>query len=476
MSVQPIQSSQYYPREPRGISPLFRISAVVAILLFCAGFNYSYVAWISPVWSYQGFRYDSPGFALLGTGYLLAGIACLASPLRISRPSQILYWFLFLTAYLPALFVPLYLQLNQPSVLLALQLSLTSGILLIALFYRFALPRIQLHPVDRRLYWTIVLSLFAVGHVVVLYAFRGNLHLAGLQDVYQVRFPAKEFLREHSGIGYITQFLGFVLNPLLMAYGLYAKRRGMFMLGTIGELALYSTAAGKALIIAPFLLLALHITIKKDRGAWVPKVCFSLSLLFFALTPLLVRAGPGQIFNLGSVILVRTFAVPGAETAEYQYFFGTRPHTHLSHVGGVNLLMPNPYSRPLGEEVGVFFGRRNRFGYANANANLFAMDGIAGFGLPGIPLMGALCGFAFWGLDCCAQKCSLAFTVPALTMVILSITNVSLFTTLLGNGLLAWMILFLLLPRSIHMQACAPAPCLGVSHSTSLATVFESRP
>ena len=157
--------------------------------------------------------------------------------------------------------------------------------------------------------------------------------------------------------------------------------------------------------------------------------------------------------------MVRTFAVPGAETGEYQCFFGSHPHTYLSHVNGINLLIPNPYSRPLGEEVGGFFGLHNKFGYANANANLFAMDGIAGFGLAGIPFMGAFCGFAFWCVDCCAQKCPLSFSVPALTMIILSITNVSLFTTLLGNGLLVWMILFAIMPLQLHRVAHnAPGP------------------
>jgi len=35
-------------------------------------------------------------------------------------------------------------------------------------------------------------------------------------------------------------------------------------------------------------------------------------------------------------------------------------------------------------------------------------------------------------------------------MVIMSLTNVSLFTTLLGNGLILWMILFIMMPRELR--------------------------
>jgi len=451
--MEAIERSSAAKLRSRSFRPFLRVIMIGGTLLFCAALNFSYEEWISPVWSYEGFTFNQPRFSLLVIGYILSGIVCVCSPLRIRRPSQVLYWFLFLTAYIPGLFIPLYLQLNEASELLALQVSLSLAMLIIAIFCRIELFQIRVYPVNPRLFWGVILALYLVGHASVLYGFRGNLHLVGIQDVYSVRFPAKEFLRGHAAFGYISQFLGFVINPLLMAYGLRARLKLFFALGMFGEIALYSTAAGKALILAPVLLVALYITMKLDRGGWVPKTLFSLSAVFLILTPFLVKSRPGPLFNLGSVILVRTFAVPGAETGEYQYFFGTGPHTYLSHVSGINLFVADPYLRPLGEEVGIFFGRKSKFGYANANANLFAMDGIAGFGLVGIPFMGGLCGLVFWGLDSSARMCPLAFSIPALTMIILSITNVSLFTTLLGNGLFAWIVLFILMPRNL---SCPP--------------------
>jgi hypothetical protein len=93
------------------------------------------------------------------------------------------------------------------------------------------------------------------------------------------------------------------------------------------------------------------------------------------------------------------------------------------------------------------------------NAHFFATDGIAGFGLGGIPMIGILCALVFWVLDSCSRNYSLGFSVSALTLTTFSLTNVSLFTTLLGNGLVAWILLFIIMPRSFlsgEMQASPP--------------------
>jgi hypothetical protein len=136
--------------------------------------------------------------------------------------------------------------------------------------------------------------------------------------------------------------------------------------------------------------------------------------------------------------------------AQYQHFFQTMPHTYLGHVGLIGRFVPNPYELSMGEEVASFYGITGKYGLTNANASFFAMDGIGGFGLPGILVMGLVCALVFWILDSCARDFDLKFSVPVLAMVIMSLTNVSLFTTLLGNGLIAMMLMFLLAPREMR--------------------------
>lgn len=434
------------------VTSLLRIGLPIVVILFCIGFNFAYINWVSPTWSYLGLTYKSPSLPLVILGYGLALLVCSISPKRIVRPSQVIYWFCTFAVYIPGMFIPLYLQLENGFDLLLLQLSLTGGMMLVALFYRVPRFRVRAYPVDTRLFWLVFGILYLVGNFAMVYTFKGMMHLASFNDVYSIRTPAKQLLEANPGVAYISQLLATVMNPLLMGYGLASRKRSLFILGALGEVLLYSTAAVKLQMAAPIVVLFFYVSLKKDRGGWVSMVAMLFTGMFFALTTVAIGLQPGPLFNLAFLMLVRMFTIPGAEMAEYQHFFQNMPHTYLAHVGLISRFMPNPYELPMGEEVSSFYGLTGKYGLTNANASFFAMDGIGGFGLPGILLMGLLCALVFWILDSCARDYDLRFSVPALAMVIMSLTNVSLFTTLLGNGLFAWMLLFLLAPRDFRIQ------------------------
>ena len=434
-----------------GLSSLLRTGLPIVVLLFCAGFNFAYINWVSPTWSYLGLTYKSPNLPLIVLGYALALLICAVSPKTIVRPSQVIYWFCVFAVYIPGLFIPLYLQLENGFDLLLLQLSLAGGMLLIALFYRLPRFTVRAYPVDSRLFWLLFCILYLACNLAIVYTFKGMMHVASFDDVYSVRTPAKQLLEASPGIAYISQFLATVMNPLLMGYGLAFRRRSLFILGTMGEVLLYSTAAVKLQMAAPIVVLLFYFSLKKDRGGWVSKVAMVFAGMFFVLTTVAIGVQPGPLFNIAFLMLVRVFTIPGAEMGEYQHFFHNMPHTYLAHVGVISRFLPNPYELPMGEEVSSFYGLTGKYGLTNANASFFAMDGIGGFGLPGILLMAVLCAIVFWILDSCARDYDLKFSVPVLAMVIMSLTNVSLFTTLLGNGLIAWMLLFVLAPRELRI-------------------------
>lgn len=430
-----------------GLRSLLRISLPVMILLFCAGFNFSYVNWVSPTWSYMGLTYKSPNLPLLLLAYMLALLICVLSPRRITRPSHVIYWFCVFAVYIPGLFIPLYLQLENGFDLLLLQLSLAGGMLLIAFSYRVPRFRVRPYPVDKRLFWLGFGILYIAGNFAMVYTFRGMMHLVSFEDVYSVRSSAGHVLEANPWIAYISQCLSSVMNPLLMGYGLAFRRRSLFVIGTVGEILLYSTAAAKLQVAAPIVVLILYFSLKKDRGGWVSMMAGVFTVMFFVLTIFSIGVEPGPLFNFAFLFVVRIFTIPGSEMGQYQHFFQTMPHTYLAHVGVISRFVPNPYELSMGEEVSSFYGLTGKYGLTNSNASFFAMDGIGGFGLPGILLMGLLCALVFWILDSCARDFELKFSVPVLAMVIMSLTNVSLFTTLLGNGLIAWILLYLLMPR-----------------------------
>src|SRR5579864_2414044 len=151
------------PARNIGLRSLLRASLPVAILLFCAGFNFAYVNWVSPTWSYWGLTYKSPNLSLVFLGYALALLICVISPRKIERPSHVIYWFCYFAVLIPGLFVPLYMQLENGFDLLLLQLSLAGSMLLIALSYRIPRFRIRSHPADTRLFWLCFWVLFIAG-------------------------------------------------------------------------------------------------------------------------------------------------------------------------------------------------------------------------------------------------------------------------------------------------------------------------
>ena len=220
---------------PRTISmhSALRFSMPLAILLYCAGFNWSYVRWVSPTWSYMGLTYNSPSPALLVVGYVMAAVQCALSPRTIRRTSQVIYWILYFNVYIPGLFVPLYVQLDTSLTLLLLQLSLTGGMLLIALSYRIKLVGFRRHSVSLGLFWSIFSSLFALCNVILVVTSRHDLHFASMSEVYASRFRASAILQESVALTYVSSALSNVMNPLLIAYGLSVGRYRPVALGVL---------------------------------------------------------------------------------------------------------------------------------------------------------------------------------------------------------------------------------------------------
>ena len=440
------------PSETIVLRSVLRFSMPLAILLYCASFNWSYARWVSPTWSYMGLTYHAPDPALLVVGYVISAVLCIFSPLTIRRTSQVIYWILYFNVYIPALFVPLYVQLDNSLTLLLLQLNMTGGMLLIALSYRVQLVGFRRYSVSPGMFWSIFSSLFALLNVILFVAFRHNLHLASLNEVYTSRFQASAILQESVALSYVSSALSNVMNPLLIAYGLSVSRYKLVALGLLGQVFVYATAAMKSVLLSPLFIILFYYSLKRHRGGWAPKVAFLCAGTFVVLTALVIGARPGFLFNVASSTLMRSFALPGLSVAQYQYFFEHFPHTHLGHVHGVSLLFPNPYQLPLGLEIGNFYTDVGSGHIQDANANFFAFDGIAGFGLPGIPLMGLVCADMFWALDCSARKYPIAISASALTMCTVSLANVSLFSAFLGGGFLLWMLIFLFLPRDLFSQ------------------------
>ena len=104
-----------------------RNKRLLIFLLVCAYlpmYAWTYREMISPIWAYMGFVYESPSW--LGTliGWAGSLIPVFWMPLALRRPSQAIYWLLYLTVYIPSMVTPYYLDLQPIS-----ELSLVSAFL-----------------------------------------------------------------------------------------------------------------------------------------------------------------------------------------------------------------------------------------------------------------------------------------------------------------------------------------------------------
>jgi hypothetical protein len=441
-----------------GLQEFMRMGMPVWIFLYCAAFNWSYVTWISPVWGYSGLTHKPASTSLMIVGYFLAAALSLLSPLRITRPSQTIYWCLFLAVYVPSLFVPLYVQLDDGQTLLLIQLGMTSGMLLIALSYRIRLLALRRYRLNRNLFWWGFWIFFLVLNITLFVVYRNNLRFASLADVYKVRSGAKKITEGSAWVGYVSTALSNVLNPFLITYGLSTKKKSLIGAGVAGQVLVYMAAAMKSVLFSLLLIPVFFYSLKKEKGAWVPWMAVFLSAVFLFLSTAAKTTGEGLLFNVSTITLVRTFALPGLFIGQYQYFFENFPHTYLGHVTGISWLIPSPYQLPTGIQIALFYqgnsGTSDQL--VNSNANFFAMDGIVGFGLIGLPFMGLLCSLVFWIIDSCSRRFSIAFCAAALMMCTVSLTNSSLFTTLLGGGMALWMMLFLVMPNEDGLPEYAP--------------------
>lgn len=451
----------------RKLLSIFRpIRLPLTLLVYTAVFHWAYANWIAPIWGPgEGLLYQPAQPSLLLLGYVLASALSLISPSTIRRPSQCVYWLLYLSVYVPGLLVPLFVHYQDTPTLLAMQVSLTAGMCILALWYRLPLLPLRQYPLKRGAFFAIFAVIYVVFNADILIVFRNSLNFASLDTMYQMRYQETQLL-ESGAIGVLTGYLLmamiFVLNPLLLLYAI-AQRRWLLVCLTMADaILMYMVHPTKFAFLNPFVIVVCYYTLRAGDGrGWVTKLNYlwaALASIPAAAALLGVRlVGKSPVGFFGFLFLIRNAAIPGLFFAQYQQFFTYHPHTYLGHVHGINLLFPYQYQLPLGMEIGNYFhGSDSKLSFENNNASFFVTDGIAGFGIFGMVIMAPICAAVLWLYDSCSQKESLPFAAAALVTVAASLTNVSLFTTLLSNGLAMWMILMLLLPREFSTRPLAP--------------------
>lgn len=369
--------------------------------------------------------------------WILLSILPFAAYKGLTKLSSFFSLFLYLFVYLP--FIHAIFVAYNISQLQIYSYSLAMMVIMISLF-KFGgewtllrdivvKPQISLRTIE---IITLVLTLLYVAiahssmHFVNIFTQSG--------DMYAYREQNSE-VESLGGIAYVQGWLFGAFYPFLLVCYLRMKRRKMALLPLIGYFMLFAVDMQKMTFLMPFALIFMYYVISLNEE----KICnylhsFMMVCILLLSLLLYIYQDDEIVFAIAAIVLLRTVCVAGWLTQFYIHFFNENPYTYYSHINIVNYITESyPYTEPLGKVVA--------YGSQNANANFFLTDGVAACGLAGIVIIGLVFAVILMFINSISARYKKSDMFIMFMPTIAYFLNVSLFTTMLSNGLLILIIL-----------------------------------
>lgn len=425
-----------------------RKAVFVIVGLYIACFHWIYVRYLYPTFDYLGFDFNRPAPAYLALAWTLALLPCLWMPLRLTRPSQLAYWVLYITVFIPSMFVPLYAQMEPAREIAVLMLVFLAGFLIVGCAYGVPPAAARAGGLAPTRIAKAMAALAGALALWMLIVYRHHLAIVGFNDVYDLRDAAND-LAEGTSVNYAFMLLTGAVNPFLMGYGLFYRKRWMVLAGVAGQLLIYSVGGTKGSILSITFIPAMYALLRIRRVPFGVKIAAASLALMLAFCAVFAVAGEqaGDIVSIALfVVFSRTLGMGGLLTAQYYDFFQRNPFTYWSHIKGVSWFVHYPYQYPVGQELGIAYAGTTAL---DATTHFFATDGIEAAGLPGVLLIAVFCAFVFWVLDSAAQGHDPRLAALITTYAAYNLSNISIFTSLLSGGLgLLILVLYLMKPAA----------------------------
>jgi hypothetical protein len=274
-------------------------------------------------------------------------------------------------------------------------------------------------------------------------AYHSIMSFAGLSEIYEQRAAAAS---SNLFMGYVRSYFSNVFSPALIALGLMKARWRWVLLGSVGCLLMFMIDAQRTVFMLPLAIVGIHLLLNR-RSDFARSVAVIMAALGATMMLSVNFYNDNIVGDLLSALLVfRTLTIPGLAFSQYVDVFSKEGFTWWSHIRGFNLLIPTPaaylddHNWPsLGFIVGDrWYGSTT----LDANANLFAADGVAAAGAAGVAVIGLILAVWLRLLDQASIGWNRQFAILALVPVALTLTNGQLSTTALSFGGLFWTLLF----------------------------------
>jgi hypothetical protein len=410
-----------------------RLTLVLLSALYSMILNWTYIYFISPDFEYLGYVYEPPSGSLLVFLAILAVSPSLWMPIALQRPSQLIYWILYLAVLIPSCFIVSYTLPLQPEKIVLLNICLFSAFALLGYLYKIPRINVALNQVKRINTWLLIISLFIYTLLVSKYGFsiRGlSLSQEELLDVYDIRADYGESISS----GFLGKLIAYVLvwqanaiNPFFVAHGILFRNIAILSIGLVGQLFIFSITGFKAVWFYSVVIFIFSILIRKKRhfGIYLILSFCSLILLFLAFDQFLFHE-----LTLTSLTR-RVLITPSLLTGFYYEFFSVNPHIFLAH-SIFKSFIDYPYDLNPPHLIGYYYFNNEG---TSANANIWA-DGFANFGLLGIYLSTLILGFVLWLIDSLSLEQNIDVVTLMLIVPALTLTDSAVLTSLLNHGIL----------------------------------------
>jgi hypothetical protein len=419
-----------------------RIALIAVTLLYTFALVLSYRYLIVPSFAYLGLVYRPESFAALAAAEGLALMPSLWMPIRILRPSQIIYSFLYYLVAIPTLLVMAMvgilptLSLVKFGVIIVLMLA--AG----RLVYEVPLLRIPKFIQTDRGLWMAVGAIAALLYGFIFSQYGFYTEIPSLSEVYQQR---AQFRNTVTGYGQYPFFwIAKAINPFLIAKGLIDRNPVWVAAGFGGQLILFAMSGLKSILFSFVLIIGVIITLYKGGKYFTTLIAGGLTgvIGLSALVDWLLG------FSVVTSLFVRRLMiVPGITTTYFFDFFSSNSHAFLGH-SVFSSFVEYPYSsRPAFLIGNVYYSHVQEQGSIamSANANLWA-DGYANFGLFGIVLFTIALLVTLWVIDSLAKRSDLKIATLILAYPAYMLVNTKLQTSMLTHGVIVVILILYLIP------------------------------
>ncbi|GEN36006.1 hypothetical protein [Aneurinibacillus danicus] len=413
-----------------------RIILLFGALIYGALLSWVYIDLVSPYFAYMGYVYYPAFTPLLILGFTAAALPALWMPIAVERPSQVVYWILYVLVYIPASIIPFYTLTVETGKLVAFLLSMLSAFAILGASTHLPyLPirRLELPPI---LFWLGIALVSAVFYALIVGTYGIRFDVAALADVYDVREKYKE--SGGGAVSYAIAWQAGVINPLIMAYGLVLRKPGLVATGLFGQLVIFSITGQKSIFFSLLLNVVLLILLNRKKGGFGTSILYGATI--FTVLCVIVDWFLNEIAFV-SLFVRRLILTPGLLTGYYFEFFSSNPKVYLAH-SIFKSFIDYPYSLKPVYLIGYQY-----MGSAStaANANLWA-DSFANFGYMGIFIFTLLLSAVLWIFDSITRHSEYQIKCLILGIPAFALSNSALLTTLLTHGILLALLLAYVLP------------------------------